>query len=74
MIVRGRRRRLLTEGPAGDTRLVNRTRRTALAIAGASIEILIALAWWWRPEHALEWGVAAGFVLVIAAIVEHGAR
>jgi hypothetical protein len=53
---------------------VNRTRRTALAIAGASIELLIGLAWWWRPEHALAWAVVAGFVLVIAAIVERGAR
>jgi hypothetical protein len=53
---------------------VNRTRRTALALAGASIEILIGLAWWWRPEYALEWAVAAGLVLGLAVIVEHAAR
>jgi len=53
---------------------VNRTNRAALTVAGAAIETLIALAWWWRPEHALLWGTAAAFVLLIAAIVERGTR
>jgi hypothetical protein len=53
---------------------VSRANRTALAVAAAAIEVLIALAFWWRPEHALLWATAAGFVLIIAAIVEHGTR
>ena len=53
---------------------MSRANRTALAIAGLAIELLIALAFWWRPEHALLWAGAAGFVLLIAAIVEHGTR
>lgn len=53
---------------------MTRANRAALTVAGAAIEVLIALAWWWHPEHALLWAGAAGFVLLIAAIVEHGTR
>jgi hypothetical protein len=53
---------------------VSRPHRAALAVAAGAIEILIALAFWWHPEHALVWAALAGFVLVIAAIVEHGTR
>jgi uncharacterized membrane protein YhfC len=53
---------------------MSRANRAALAVAGGAIELLIGLAWWWRPEHALVWAVLGGGVLVIAAIVEHGTR
>ena len=57
-----------------DTPAVSRSHRAALAAVSGAIEVLVALAWWWRPEHALVWAVLAGCVLVIAAIVEHGTR
>lgn len=41
---------------------------------GLAAEMLIALAWWWRPEHRAMWAILAGFVLVIAAVVDYGSR
>ena len=51
---------------------MSRANRTALA--SGAIELLIALAAWWHPEHAMIWAMLAVFVLVIAGIVEHGTR
>ncbi len=53
---------------------VSRTARAIVFAGGLGVELLIALAWWWRPEHARLWAIAAGAVIVIAAIVDHGAR
>jgi len=37
-------------------------------------EVLIALAWRWKPEHRMEWAILAGCVLIIAVIVDYGSR
>jgi hypothetical protein len=48
--------------------------RTVIGLGGLAAEMLIALAWWWAPEHAVVWAIVAASILVIAAIVDHGAR
>lgn len=37
-------------------------------------EGLVALAFWWRPEHKHVWAIIAVCVFVIALIVEYGQR
>lgn len=52
----------------------SRTVGSIIYAGGLAIEMLIALAWWWEPEHAALWATAAAFVFVIAAIVDYGSR
>ncbi len=52
----------------------SRVVRSILYAGSLAAEMLIALAWWWRPEYRMEWAILAGFVLVIAVIVDHGSR
>lgn len=48
--------------------------RAIVYTGGLAAEALIALAWWWQPEHRGTWAILAGAVLIIAAIVDHGSR
>ncbi|MGE0402418.1 MAG: hypothetical protein AB7T06_37295 [Kofleriaceae bacterium] len=41
---------------------------------GLAAEMLVALAWWWRPEHRMTWAILAACVFLIAAIVDYGSR
>jgi hypothetical protein len=55
-------------------RVAARVVRSILYAGSLAAEMLIALAWWWHPEHATMWAIIAGSVLLVAAIVDYGSR
>ena len=41
-------------------------------VGGLAVELLIALALWWKPDHAWIWALAAAAVVLIAGSIDHG--
>lgn len=54
--------------------IASRVTRAVLLAGSLAAEVLIALAWRWRPDDRMAWAILAAGVLIIAVIVDHGTR